>query len=57
MEKYYEKKAIRNGAARGCKKCNAQLSRYNETSLCASCQKKIDITKRSKIMDMLNEIS
>jgi hypothetical protein len=57
MEKYYEKKAIRNGAARGCKKCNAQLSRYNETSLCASCQKKIDITKRSKIMGMLDEIS
>ncbi len=57
MEKYYEKKAIRNGAARGCKKCNAQLSRYNETSLCASCQKKIDITKRSKIIGMLDEIS
>jgi len=57
MEKYYEKKAIRNGAARGCKKCNAQLSRYNETNLCASCQKKIDITKRSKIMGMLDEIS
>ena len=57
MEKYYEKKAIRNGAARGCKKCNAQLSRYNETPLCASCQKKIDIGQRSKIMGMLNEIS
>jgi len=57
MEKYYEKKAIRSGAQRGCKKCGAQLSRYNETSVCASCQKKIDITKRSKIMGMLDEIS
>ncbi len=57
MEKYYEKKAIRNGAARGCKKCKAQLSRYNDTSLCASCQKKIDITKRNKIVGMLDEIS
>jgi hypothetical protein len=25
--------------------------------LCASCQKKIDITKRSSILDRLNEIS
>jgi hypothetical protein len=57
MEKYYEKKAIRNGASRGCKKCGAQLSRYNDTTLCASCQKKIDITKKSKIKGMINEIS
>jgi hypothetical protein len=57
MEKYYEKKAIRNGASRGCKKCGSQLSRYNETSLCASCQKKIDITQKTKIMRMINEIS
>ena len=57
MEKYYEKKAIRNGAERGCKKCGAQLSRYNETAICASCQKKIDITKRNTIMGRLNEIS
>ena len=57
MEKYYEKKAIRNGATRGCKKCGSQLSRYNETPLCASCQKKIDITKRTKIKGMLDEIS
>ena len=57
MEKYYEKKAIRNGASRGCKKCGAQLSRYNDTTLCASCQKKIDITTKSKIKGMLDEIS
>jgi hypothetical protein len=57
MEKYYEKKAIRNGAERGCKKCGAQLSRYNETTICASCQKKIDITKKNTIMGRLNEIS
>jgi hypothetical protein len=57
MEKYYEKKAIRNGASRGCKKCGSQLSRYNETSLCASCQKKIDINHKTKIMRMIDEIS
>jgi hypothetical protein len=50
MEKYYEKKAIRQGAARGCKKCGHQLSRYNDTSLCASCQKKIDISKRREYL-------
>ena len=57
MEKYYEKKAIRNGASRGCNKCGAQLSRYNDTTLCASCQKKIDITTKSKIKGMIDEIS
>ena len=57
MEKYYEKKEIRNVAERGCKKCGAQLSRYNETTICASCQKKIDITKKNTIMGRLNEIS
>ncbi len=32
MEKYYEKKAIKNGAERLCKKCNIQLSRYNKNN-------------------------
>lgn len=57
MEKYYEKKAIRNGAARECKKCGSQLSRYNDTQFCSGCQKRIDITKRNKIVSMLDEIS
>jgi hypothetical protein len=57
MEKYYEKKAIRNGAHRGCKKCGSQLSRYNEGLICASCQKKSDLNNRSKIMGMLDEIN
>ena len=57
MEKYYEKKAIRNGAPRGCRKCKAQLSRYNESQFCSNCEKKIDINKRSKLMGMINDIS
>jgi hypothetical protein len=57
MEKYYEKKAIRQGASRGCKKCGSQLSRYNDTPLCASCQKKIDVTQRSNLLGRINEIS
>jgi hypothetical protein len=57
MEKYYEKKAIRNGAYRACKKCNAKLSRYNQTNLCSSCEKKTDVSKREKLLGMLDEIS
>lgn len=57
MEKYYEKKAIKNGAYRECKKCKSSLSRYNNTNICARCEKKDSITNRDKILGMLNEIS
>jgi hypothetical protein len=57
MEKYYEKKAIRNGANRQCKKCNAKLSRYNQSSICSICEKNKDISNKTKIIGMLNEIS
>jgi hypothetical protein len=56
MEKYYEKKAIRNGAKRICKKCNTRLSRYNESEVCAGCQKKIDITQKAKLLRMIDEV-
>jgi uncharacterized Zn finger protein (UPF0148 family) len=57
MEKYYEKKAIRKGAKRTCAKCKTRLSRYNESSVCAGCQKKIDINQKSKLLRMIDEIS
>lgn len=57
MEKYYEKKAIRSGAKRECKKCKSRLSRYNESTVCAACQKKIDINNKKKIMGMINDVS
>lgn len=57
MDKYYEKKAIRNGAARPCKKCNAQLSRYNKSNLCSACEKKISVENRKNIIGFINEIS
>ena len=57
MEKYYEKKAIRNGALRPCKKCGAQLSRYNQSIVCMSCEKKLDIESKNKLLRMLNDIS
>jgi hypothetical protein len=54
MEKYYEKKAIRSGSLRVCKKCSSQLSRYNESTLCSSCSKKTYL--KDKLMGMINEI-
>jgi hypothetical protein len=57
MEKYYENKAIKNGAVRPCKKCGAQLSRYNKGVLCSACHKKINTDTKNKIMEMINEIS
>lgn len=57
MEKYYEKKAIRNGAFRQCKKCNTKLSRYNQGNMCSSCEKKVNVTNKSKILGMIDEIS
>jgi len=57
MEKYYEKKAIRNGALRRCKKCNTQLSRYNDSVICSTCNKKINIENKNKIMRLIDEIS
>jgi hypothetical protein len=51
MEKYYEKKAIKNGSIRQCIKCKSQLSRYNTESICAACDK-----KRSRTKNLLQEI-
>jgi hypothetical protein len=57
MEKYYEKKAIRNGAFRACKKCNVSLSRYNQSTLCSSCEKNISTANRNKLLGMIDEVS
>ncbi len=57
MEKYYEKKAIRSGAKRGCKICKSQLSRYNQSSICSKCEKDSVIKNKSKILRMINDIS
>jgi len=57
MEKYYEKKAIKNGAFRPCKTCNTQLSRYNDSKICLSCEKKKLSENKKNILRMINEIS
>lgn len=57
MQKYYEKKAIRNGLARLCKKCKSKLSRYNESNLCSQCTKKINSENNYRLLGMIDEIS
>jgi len=57
MEKYYEKKAIRSGAKRECNYCKSRLSRYNQTSICSKCEKKVSIKNRSTILRMIDDIS
>ena len=56
MEKYYEKKAIRNGAVRLCK-CGGQLSRYTEKTVCTMCVNKQKRETRARLKEMLNGIS
>ena len=57
MEKYYEKKAIKNGAPRNCKKCKAELSRYNSEDTCSSCQKNNYKKAKDLLLEIINEIS
>ena len=57
MEKYYEKKAIKNGATRICKKCKTKLSRYNQQSVCSTCEKNINHEAKTIIWSILNDLS
>jgi hypothetical protein len=56
MEKYYEKKAIRNGAVRLCK-CGNRLSRYTEKTVCVMCVAKSKKETRKKLKEMIDGIS
>jgi uncharacterized paraquat-inducible protein A len=57
MEKYYEKKAIRQGAKRECKKCKSNLSRYNQNNICIKCEKNNNTKHRNKIKRMIDDVS
>ena len=56
MDKYYEKKAIKNGAIRKCKKCKSELSRYNSSDICSTCEKEVAVRSRIATMEIINEI-
>lgn len=57
MEKYYEKKAIRNGAVRLCKKCKSKLSRYNSENVCSKCVKSNNSQHKENLLRAINDIS
>jgi hypothetical protein len=56
MEKYYEKKAIKNGAPRKCKGCSGLLSRYNDQPYCARCTKSKDSKFKKDLMGIIDDI-
>lgn len=56
MEKYYEKKAIKNGAPRKCKGCSSFLSRYNDQPYCAKCIKSKDSKFKKDLMGIIDDI-
>ena len=56
MEKYYEKKAIRNGKPRKCKTCQSNLSRYNIDANCAKCTKSSQKQNKDFLMEIINDI-
>jgi hypothetical protein len=56
MEKYYEKKAIKNGSPRKCKGCSSLLSRYNTDSYCSKCTKLKNTKYRNGLMGIVDDI-
>jgi hypothetical protein len=56
MEKYYEKKAIRSGKQRKCKKCSSNLSRYNTDVYCAKCIKGNQNQDKQILMVIIDDI-
>ena len=57
MEKYYEKKAIKKGLVRKCKKCEIVLSIYNQFNLCSICEKNTKLSEKNKLIGMIDEVS
>lgn len=51
MERYYEKKAQRNGETRICEVCNiTKLSMYNDSRTCRSCEVKAAEARDAKAL-------
>lgn len=56
MQKYYEKKAIKNGAPRKCKGCPGFLSRYNSEAYCSKCIKSRHAKNKKHLMGIIDDI-
>ena len=56
FQKYYEKKAIKNGAPRKCKGCPGFLSRYNTEMYCSKCIKSKRFKDKKYLMGIIDDI-
>ncbi|NDB82854.1 MAG: hypothetical protein EB127_08955 [Alphaproteobacteria bacterium] len=57
MQRYYENKARLAGVKRLCSNCSKQLSRYNSSNICGSCEILLKDHNHSKIREMLDVIN
>lgn len=58
MREYYERKNRRLGKTRYCKTCGVtRLSRYNDSSVCASCDAKGLADLNNSVLSMLSDAS
>ena len=58
MEKYYENKDRKSGKYRICAVpgCKTKLSRYNIARICAGCQSKEELRRKSSLISILESI-
>lgn len=56
MKKYYQKRAQLSGAERICTECGTtKLSRYNEKTICSSCEAEKDKARNRSALNLLLE--
>lgn len=54
MEKYYQKRAQLRGEERICNKCQVtKLSRYNEKTICSSCETEANKARNRSVLNMV----
>ena len=57
LEKYYERRDIKNGVERTCKTCKVtKLSRYNDSQVCAACAGTSEANINSLVRDMITQL-
>lgn len=57
-EKYYQRKAQHSGETRYCTTCETtKLSRYNDSTICGSCQMSREVFANNSVVSMLSSIN
>ena len=58
IEKYWQRKAQKSGQVRFCTVCEqTKLSRYNDTTVCSSCQMKKEVEMNNSVSSMLASVN